>query len=50
MTAPHGTPGPDDGYVKYRCLHTPGPAPAHPDLTALDALRIRAVRRRAAWA
>ena len=30
MTAPHGTPGPDDGYVKYRCLHTPGPAPAHP--------------------
>ena len=39
MTAPHGTPGPDDGYVKYRCLHTPGPAPAHPDLTALDALR-----------
>ncbi len=39
MTVPHGTPGPDEGYVKYRCLHTPGPAPAHPDLAALDALR-----------
>lgn len=30
-----------DGYVKYRCLHTPGPAPAHPDLDALNELRTR---------
>ena len=29
----------DEGYVKYRCIHTPGPAPAHPDFAALDALR-----------
>ena len=32
---------PDEGYVKYRCLHTPGPAPRHPDLAALNALRTR---------
>lgn len=31
--------GPEEGSVKYRCLHTSGPAPAHPDLGALDALR-----------
>lgn len=39
MTSLRRISGPDEGYVKYRCLHTPGPAPAHPDLAALDALR-----------
>lgn len=34
-----GRPAPDEGCVKYRCFHTPGPAPSHPDLAALDALR-----------
>lgn len=44
-SGPHGSPchspqhPPDEGYVKYRCIHTPGPAPAHPDFAALDALR-----------
>lgn len=41
QAGPHGSPRhlPDEGYVKYRCLHTPGPAPTHPDFAALDALR-----------
>lgn len=41
MTAAAGPSGSAaaEGYVKYRCFHTPGPAPTHPDLDALDALR-----------
>ncbi|MCH5276511.1 MAG: class II aldolase/adducin family protein [Desulfovibrionaceae bacterium] len=38
--APSGPRGSrDEGYVKYHCIHTPGPAPAHPDRAALDVLR-----------
>lgn len=28
-----------DGYVRYRCFHTPDVAPDHPDLAALEKLR-----------
>ena len=34
----------EEGYVKYRCVHKPGPAPEHPGLEALNALRTDLVR------
>ena len=41
MSEPASAAGPADGYVRFRVCWTPGPAPDHPWLRELDALRTR---------